>query len=84
MTNDVVRIPLEPDVRKFPRHPRVERVMQEKVCQQRRFGQAEGGEHHCQPNGSTTQLSRTVCVQPMAASGVRRDKAALSSGCKAH
>src|SRR5215472_7209004 len=36
MTNDVVRVPLERDVRKSPRHPRVERVMQEQVCQQRR------------------------------------------------
>ena len=29
MTDDVVRVPLELDVRKRPRHPRVERVMQE-------------------------------------------------------
>src|ERR1700745_2299745 len=36
MTNDVVRVPLERDVRKVPRHPRVERVMQEEVCQQGR------------------------------------------------
>src|SRR6202008_4576158 len=33
MTNDVVRVPLEPDVRKRPRHPRVERVVQEEICQ---------------------------------------------------
>src|SRR5262249_54961778 len=33
MTNDVVRVPLEQDVRKVPRYPRVERVMQEEVCQ---------------------------------------------------
>src|ERR1700751_4642327 len=33
MTNDVVRVPLEQDVRKVPRHPRVERVMQDEVCQ---------------------------------------------------
>ena len=33
MTNDVVRVPLEQDVRKVPHHPRVERVMQEEVCQ---------------------------------------------------
>src|SRR5215469_9811242 len=36
VTNDVVRIPLEQDVRKFSRHPRVERIMQEEVCQKRR------------------------------------------------
>src|SRR6516162_1930621 len=29
VTDDVVRVPLEPDVRKRPRHPRIERVMQE-------------------------------------------------------
>ena len=33
MTNDVVRVPLEQDVRKVSRHPRVERVMQEEICQ---------------------------------------------------
>jgi hypothetical protein len=33
MTNDVVRVPLEQDVRKVPHHPRVEPVMQEEVCQ---------------------------------------------------
>jgi hypothetical protein len=32
MTNDVVRVPLERDVRKPPRHPRVERAMQEEIC----------------------------------------------------
>src|SRR6267143_613546 len=36
MTNDVVRVPLERDVRKPPRHPRVERVMQEQVRSQGR------------------------------------------------
>src|SRR6201987_5640072 len=36
MTNDVVPVPLEQDVRKVPRHPRVERVMQEEICQQGR------------------------------------------------
>src|SRR5512133_2241637 len=29
VTDDIVRVPLEQDVRKRPRHPRVERVMQE-------------------------------------------------------
>jgi len=29
VTDDVVRVPLEPDVRKRPRRPHVERVMQE-------------------------------------------------------
>src|SRR6516164_265283 len=29
VTDDVVRVPLEWDVRKRPRHPRIERVMQE-------------------------------------------------------
>src|ERR1700733_5958844 len=35
VTNDVVRVSLERDVRKRPRHPRIERVMQEQVRQQR-------------------------------------------------
>src|SRR5262245_5860611 len=33
MTNAVVRVPPERDVRRFPRHQRVERVMQEEICQ---------------------------------------------------
>jgi hypothetical protein len=36
MTNDVVGVALEQDVRKVPRHPRVERVMQVDVGEQRR------------------------------------------------
>src|SRR5919201_3459749 len=36
VTDDVVRVPLEWDARKRPRHPRIERVMQEQVRQQGR------------------------------------------------
>src|SRR5215813_7956711 len=47
VTNDIVRIPLEQDVRKFSRHPRVERVMQEEVCQQRRDGSLNAKDNYC-------------------------------------
>src|ERR1700704_284215 len=33
VTNDIVRVPLEWDMRKGPHHPHVERVMQEQICQ---------------------------------------------------
>jgi hypothetical protein len=38
VTDHVVRIALEGDVRELPRHPFVERVVQEQVRQQRRDG----------------------------------------------
>jgi hypothetical protein len=38
VTDGIVRITLERDVRKLPRHPHIERVVQEQVRQKRRDG----------------------------------------------
>jgi len=35
VTNGIVRVPLEPNVRIVSRHPRVERIVQEQVCKER-------------------------------------------------
>jgi len=35
MTNRIVGVPFEPDFRKVPGHPEIERIMQEKIGQQR-------------------------------------------------
>src|SRR6202035_5445447 len=51
ITNDVVRVPLEQDVRKV-RHPRVGRVMQEEICQ--------SGRDHPALRGTT--LPSSICT----------------------
>ena len=35
MANHIIRVALERDVRKFPSHPEIERIMEKKISQQR-------------------------------------------------